>query len=57
MTTIETLYKMRDKAMHRYTMAKNKKHRADEEHSFCVQEISTINQLIAREKNECRPTS
>ena len=56
MTQIETLYKMRDKALHRYTISKSKKRRADEEHNFCVQEISTINRLIAREKDDCKLT-
>lgn len=55
MTTIETLYQMRDKALHRYSLAKSRKKRADEEHQFQVQEVSTINQLIEERKGQVTP--
>ena len=47
---LETLYKMRDKALHRYSLAKKAKKRSDEEHRFCVEEVSMINRLIEERK-------
>lgn len=52
MTQIETLYKMRDKALHRYSLAKKAKKRTDEEAQFCADEVTMLNRLIEEKKVE-----
>jgi hypothetical protein len=47
---IETLYRMRDKALHRYSLAKKAKKRTDEEVQFCSEEVTTLNRLIEEKK-------
>lgn len=49
---LETLYKMRDKALHRYSLAKNAKKRSDEEAQFCADEVTMLNRLIEEKKVE-----
>lgn len=58
-TNLETLKKMRDKAMHRYTLAERSRKRAMEEYSFCCAEITLINNMIETEKKvaSCKTTS
>lgn len=47
---LETLYKMRDKALHRYSLAKKAKKRSDEEALFCADEITMLNRLIEEKR-------
>lgn len=51
MKELEILHKMRDKALHRYQLAKSGKKRADEEHQFCIEELNTLNRMIKREQD------
>ena len=49
---IETLYRMRDKALHRYSLAKKAKKRTDEETLFCSEEVTMLNRLIEEKRRE-----
>lgn len=58
-TNLETLKKMRDKAIHRYTLAQRSRKRAMDEYMFCCSEIALINSMIETEKKveTCKATS